>query len=569
MSDLVSITLTDIWNFSSEEKWWREINGVPANLIRQDTAATINVYAYNFGPPSPLRSVYAELPRLTADIENNAGEIVYETSDGTELLRFDFPTYNSEVLSGYPSPDQSSTTMATFVAYTGDLVFRVTRGTIFIAGVGTIAGGGTAAPPTLTSPTAARISGVGAVAGSGLAAPPSLASPTAIRISGVGSIAGEGTAAAPTITPNTAVDVRIAGVGTIAGGGTAALTIDSFARFFPHEGTLTKSGNWWNEATATIPADITTASTAQALNVRIAGATGSRVLRLRLSGSIATDFTDRAEQRVRVALWDGSTADDAAFLVDASLSEDDSPGSPYNLPITNDQYSAINSASDTLFYRLHDPAPIDIGGVGTVAGSGTAAIVVAPQIRITGVGTIAGGGTAQLTLATPTVIRISGVGTIASSGTAAITIVANTAADIRMAGVGTIVGSGTAALTVEETDNPFWPEHLVPDEMLSRAFTQSLIDGVSSFPVDQGPPLRRRRYTQAIKVTRGIIPMSDAEFAAFETFYNGAMDGGRAQFNIRNPLDRSTYMLVALVGAPTRVRRGDRWDVTLQLRSLE
>ena len=129
-TDLVAITLTDIWNSSSEEKWWRETGGVPASVIRQDTDDDIFVYAYRYvGGSDPLLSVHVEIPQLTAEIERDAGEIVYEETDGTELLRFDFPTYTSDIVSpGYTSPDQSAETMATFLAYGGDLVFRVTRG---------------------------------------------------------------------------------------------------------------------------------------------------------------------------------------------------------------------------------------------------------------------------------------------------------------------------------------------------------------------------------------------------------------------------------------------------------
>ena len=128
-SDLVAITLTTIWNRAATDKWWRETNGVAANLIRQDAAATINVYAYNYTGIDPLLAVHAELPQFTAAIEEAAGEIVYEKTDGTELLRFDFPTYSPDVISpGYTSPDQSATTMAAFIAYDSDLVFRVTLG---------------------------------------------------------------------------------------------------------------------------------------------------------------------------------------------------------------------------------------------------------------------------------------------------------------------------------------------------------------------------------------------------------------------------------------------------------
>ena len=130
-SDLVTITLTDIFNtVGTDEQWWREPGGVPADVIRQDTAGNIFVYAYNYTGVSPLNNVAISMPRLTATIEEDAGEVVFETTDRTELLRFELPTYRvlNESESGYVSPDQSVATMAAIIAYKGDLVFRVTLG---------------------------------------------------------------------------------------------------------------------------------------------------------------------------------------------------------------------------------------------------------------------------------------------------------------------------------------------------------------------------------------------------------------------------------------------------------
>ena len=127
-TDLFEIVLTDIWNSGAEEKWWRETDGVPADVLVQDTAATMNLYAYNFDPPSPLRTVLIEVPRFSEAIERDAGEFVIEKTDGTKLLEFDFPTYTTGSVDGYQAPDQTDATMAAFIAYAGDLVVRITQG---------------------------------------------------------------------------------------------------------------------------------------------------------------------------------------------------------------------------------------------------------------------------------------------------------------------------------------------------------------------------------------------------------------------------------------------------------
>ena len=125
---LVDLTLTRRQVTSAEENWWWEPGGAPASIIRQDAAGDIRIIAYNYGPPSPLRVAYIEVSRFTAEIEAGAEDVVLETTDGTELLRFPFPAYDAGSR-GYTSPDQTAAAMSVFQPYRGDLVFRVTAAT--------------------------------------------------------------------------------------------------------------------------------------------------------------------------------------------------------------------------------------------------------------------------------------------------------------------------------------------------------------------------------------------------------------------------------------------------------
>ena len=125
---LVDLTLTRRQVTSAEENWWWEPGGAPASILRQDAAGDIRIIAYNYGPPSPLRVAYIEVSRFTAEIEAGAEDVVLETTDGTELLRFPFPAYDAGSR-GYTSPDQTAAAMSVFQPYRGDLVFRVTAAT--------------------------------------------------------------------------------------------------------------------------------------------------------------------------------------------------------------------------------------------------------------------------------------------------------------------------------------------------------------------------------------------------------------------------------------------------------
>ena len=127
-TDLVNLEVP-AWTAGSDDRFWRNIDGVPAELLVQDMDGSIFVYAYNYDPPSPVRSIFIVMPQLSAAIERDAGKIVIETTDRTTLLEFDFPEYDTTVTEhGYGSPDQTEATMDTILAYTGDLVFRVTLG---------------------------------------------------------------------------------------------------------------------------------------------------------------------------------------------------------------------------------------------------------------------------------------------------------------------------------------------------------------------------------------------------------------------------------------------------------
>lgn len=499
--------------------------------------------------------------------------------------------------------------------------FRIAeRSDIRIAGIGVSPVYGAAAL-TVTRPPEVRVAGIGATPVYGSAGPLTVTPPSDIRVAGVGSVGPVGGTAALTVTPPP--DIRIAGIGTVGPiGGSAALTVDTIGRLFPHEGTLAKSGSWWNESPGTIPAAMTTGSATQALNVRVAGSSGSRVLRVRLSGDSTVDFSDSVESVARIALWNGSSADGDEFLIDVPLAGDPDRSSIYNIPISNARYNAINGAGNTLYYRLHIAPAVRIVAVGTVGPvGGTAALTVTPppDIRIAGIGAVTVQGRAALTVTPPPDIRIAGIGTVTVGGRAGLTVRRHGSVDIRISGIGsvgpiggsaalTVTGAGDirisgvglvgpiggrAVLTVTPHGHPdiriagigtvgpvggmasltvalsafgIWPSNVVPDEILARGFRQAPGNNVVRFAVERGMARRRPRYTGQVRRTAGIVPMTDAQWEDFLDWYDDRLNGGERKFYIPDPMRPSGLILVEFAAPPSRVRRPGHWDVTLNLR---
>ena len=534
---------------------------------------------------------------------------------------------------------------STAVGGSADTVNRVGPTSVYASGVGSTAVRGSVATVTVVQPTAVMIAGVGSTAPGGSVATVNIVEPNAITISGAGATAVDGSVTTVGIVQPTAVYVSgvgttaiggsvttlgrvqptaitISGVGSTAvGGSVSSLVVDPIGRLFPHTGTLVKDGaTWWNEPTGTIPATMTDVSGTQELQVRIRGAANSRRLRLRLSGGTTVSFANPVLAVARIALWNGTAAQDSAFLVDVALNSDPDGATLYDLPISNDEYDALNGAGNTLFYRLHIAAPVHMSGAGSTEVDGsvtTVGIVIPTAIRLAGIGsTPVRGSVTTLTVTAPTGLNISGVGSTAVGGSAQITVSDHMHPPIYITGAGattvdgsvttvnlsrvgqiTLSGIGSTAIpgsvttlnvvrhghvpiyisgvgstpvrgsitTLEVTDAnfPFWPSHVVPSDFLSRGFTQVVTDAVVLSPVETGPARRRPRYTDQRVAMSGIVPMNDTQWNAFISFYSDELDGGAKRFYIFDPLTSTQYQLMQFVDTPSRTRRAGGWDVSM------
>ena len=545
-----------------------------------------------------------------------------------------------------PTPVYASGVGSTAVGGSVTTVGRVAPTSVYASGVGSTAVRGQVSTVTVTQPTAVYVSGVGSTAPIGDVSTVAVTQPTAVYVTGAGSSTINGSVTTVGVVIPTAVNISgvgstavggsvttvgrvqpdaitISGVGsTGVGGSVASVVVDPIGRLFPHTGTLVKSGAaYWNEPTGSIPATMTDASGTQELQVRIRGAENNRRLRVRLSGGSTVSFADPVLAVARIALWNGSSATDDAFLVDVALGSDPDEASLYDLPISNAAYDALNAAGNTLFYRLHIAAPVHLIGTGRTPVDGsvtTVGIVIPTAIQVAGIGsTTVGGSVTTIAVTQPTGLTISGVGTTAVGGSAQITVSAHAHPPIYVSGAGStrvdgsvttvgvlgvggitlsgvgstpvrgsattvrVVRHGHASIyisgvgstpvrgsitTLEVTDAnfPFWPDQLVPAEFLSRGFTQAVADAVVRSPVEVGPPRRRLRYTDQKLSMGGVIPMTYAEWDAFINFYNDELDGGEKRFYIFDPLSQTNYQLMQFAETPSRTARAGGWDVTLR-----
>ena len=500
---------------------------------------------------------------LTVELEE--ARLFLQNADGSVTL---WEGILGEVDSSQSEPyDLDATEDETLAIHgqTGALRLLFEEPNIRIAGIASYEAGGSA-QLTVDEVPDVRIAGIATFDAGGSAAL-TVTAPPEVRIAGIATYQAGGAASLTIDEPS---QVRIAGIATYNAGGAATLTVDPLGRLFPHEGTLTKSGSWWNEETGTIPAALTSASSGdQALNVRVRGDEGDRSLRIRLSGGTTVAFASAVLDAARLALWDASSADPDEFLIDVRLSGDTS--SPYDIPISEARYDAINGAGNTLFYRLHlQPGDIRVEGIPTYNAGGSAALTIGevPDVRIAGIATYLAGGSATLTVGEVPDVRIAGIATYLAGGSATLTV--GEVPDVRIAGIATYNAGGAAALTVTE-----------PDAVRIAGIATYLAGGSATLTIDElvqqivriaGIPTYNAGGAAALTVTEP-QPIDDAAAYARAVARDLNSDSPRLAMQISHPdintpvrivadnvdhtIGTDIYTAVAFRGSPPQIREGE------------
>lgn len=95
-----------------------------------------------------------------------------------------------------------------------------------------------------------------------------------------------------------------------------------------------------------------------------------------------------------------------------------------------------------------------------------------------------------------------------------------------------------------------WPTAGNFPQRMQLGFKEAPVDQTLRTQMDSGPAKTRRRYTGIIRVSEGIITLTDAQLATFESFYYNTLEGGTLRFNWVRPADNSTVIEARFVGAP-------------------
>ncbi len=112
-----------------------------------------------------------------------------------------------------------------------------------------------------------------------------------------------------------------------------------------------------------------------------------------------------------------------------------------------------------------------------------------------------------------------------------------------------------------------WPASL-PDGYLGQGFGLTPEKNAIAFPVDEGPPMRRPRFTKAVTAVQAAMLMTEAQWQTLKTFYLETLNGGGAAFYMPKPLGAANETWrVKFVQVPERRPKKADWIVSMKLRS--
>lgn len=99
---------------------------------------------------------------------------------------------------------------------------------------------------------------------------------------------------------------------------------------------------------------------------------------------------------------------------------------------------------------------------------------------------------------------------------------------------------------------PSWPGTL-PQFVFVQGFEESLADVAQRTSMDAGPAKTRRRFTSGVRSFRVTIPMTTAEVAIFEDFFDDDLAGGTLSFDWVHPRTQAAATLRIVTPPPPRI----------------
>ena len=111
---------------------------------------------------------------------------------------------------------------------------------------------------------------------------------------------------------------------------------------------------------------------------------------------------------------------------------------------------------------------------------------------------------------------------------------------------------------------PSWDSSL-PSKLEQDDYAGSFAETTIKSDPDMGPSKVRGRFTAGIKPISGVIIMSSAQFAIFETFYESTLLNGALRFVWTKPPLHTTACEMRFTKVPTWALLGDHYKVSVEL----
>ena len=108
-----------------------------------------------------------------------------------------------------------------------------------------------------------------------------------------------------------------------------------------------------------------------------------------------------------------------------------------------------------------------------------------------------------------------------------------------------------------------WPKDLPPD-ILRTNYIEGLADNIIEFTVDNGPSMRRPRYTRQVVIYQGEMLMTTIQYIRLKQFYYEELNAGQDKFIFTGMLGNA--QIVKFVAFPERRKVKQKWLVSLNFR---
>ena len=113
--------------------------------------------------------------------------------------------------------------------------------------------------------------------------------------------------------------------------------------------------------------------------------------------------------------------------------------------------------------------------------------------------------------------------------------------------------------------HPAWPGSL-PQLFRRSGYSSEPVDVTARFRVDQGPDLRRLRYTSQPMTYQGQMRMTPFQWVEFRRFWKEDLHHGRLAMTFPKPLASAETITARFTSPPTRRTLGADWLISMTLR---